>query len=64
MNESRITDATRHGAALAEAEEFEANREAPTPRLARAFVQRETTFANLARYESALESRLNHGCSL
>src|SRR5712691_5963249 len=61
MNESRITDATRHGAALAEAEEFDANREAPTPHLARAFVERETTFANLARYESALESRFYRG---
>lgn len=61
MNESRITDSTRHGAAVAEAEEFEANREAPTPCLARAFVERETTFANLARYESALESRFYRG---
>lgn len=54
----QITDRARHAAAEQDAERFEADRHAPTPRLARAFVDRETTFANLARYESALESRL------
>lgn len=53
-----VTDRARHAAAEQDADQFEANREAPTPCLARAFVERETTFANLARYESALESRL------
>lgn len=52
-----VLDFVAHADAEEAAAQAEAARDAPLPRLARAFVAHDTTFATLSRYEAAMEAR-------